>query len=59
MVNVNAETFVDVLLEVAAKDPIDNADLRFGEHKLRRLAKLVSRQSVHKPVRRTNERIKV
>ncbi|OUL88471.1 hypothetical protein CA602_11265 [Paraburkholderia hospita] len=35
--NVNAESLVDMLREVEAEDPIDYADLPFGEQELRRL----------------------
>jgi hypothetical protein len=34
---VSTETLVDMLLEVEAEDPIDYADLPFGEQDLRRL----------------------
>ncbi|WGS52133.1 hypothetical protein LFL96_28435 [Paraburkholderia sp. D15] len=35
--NVSTETLVDMLREVEADDPIDYADLPFGEQELRRL----------------------
>jgi hypothetical protein len=34
---VSTETLVEMLREVEAEDPIDYADLPFGEHELRRL----------------------
>ena len=34
---VSTEALVDMLLEVEAEDPIDYADLPFGEQELRRL----------------------
>ncbi|MBB5400558.1 hypothetical protein [Paraburkholderia youngii] len=45
---VSTETLVDMLLEVEAEDPIDYADLPFGEQELRRLVmtSLVERHHV-------------
>lgn len=45
---VRTETLVDMLLEIEAADPIDYADLPFGEQELRRLVmtSLVERHHV-------------